>query len=517
METVTAPSTSVPLAELVKLCAVDSDLFARHFFPKAFRDTSPDFDGDVWEILENPLYRFGNLRIFRGGAKTTKLRVWTAKRVAYAVSHTILYVGASESHATRSVQWLRGQIEERMGADGTQRRSIFAETFNLRPGKKWQEHEIEIYHGLDERPIWILGVGITGNIRGINFDDYRPDLIILDDIVTDENAATEEQRDKVKDLIMGAMKNSLAPRSEEPNAKMVLLQTPIHFDDVSMAVEKDPEWQTATFGCWTKETSNLPINQQVSSWPSRYPTDELRKEKVAAVSANRLSQFAREMECKLVGAESLAFRPNWIRFYDKPPTSYQAVLVIDPVPPPSDRQLSKNSMANKDFEAQAVIGRSQGEYYLLDYRIKRGHDPSWSSSTMFELGSNYRVSRIVLETIAAQRYLKWYLQQEMARKQFYFAIKDAPGDQRPKFVRITTALNGPCSQGKFWCRKEHLEFLEQFYSYGIGYKGHDDLLEAVAGGVRELTNPYLELGVEDYSTLDDSMVEKFPARRYACP
>lgn len=504
------------MAELVKLCAVDSELFCKRFFPKAFRDPSPSFARQAWEPLENPAKRFVNERFFRGAAKTTRLRAYTAKRIAYGLSRTILYVGASEGHAARSVQWVRSQIEPRMMGDGSIKRTEFAEVFNLRPGKKWQEHEIEVFHGLDDRPIWVLGVGITGNIRGINFDDYRPDLIILDDIVTDENAATEDQREKVKDLVLGSLKNSLAPATEEPNAKLVMLQTPIDSRDVSMVVENDPEWTTETFGCWTKETQDLSLTEQQSSWPERYPSDTLRKEKQSAVLANRLSKFAREMECKLVSAETLSFRPNWVRFYETQPKSYQAVLVIDPVPPPSDRQLKKNNLANKDFEAHAVVARSGGDYYLLDYRIHRGHDPSWSAATMFELGSRYRVSRILLETIAAQRYLKWFLEQEMARKQFYFAIKDAPGDQRPKFVRITTALNGPCSQGKFFCRQEHIEFLEQFYSYGVGFKGHDDLLEVVAGGVRELTNPYLELGVDDYSELDDGMVEKFK-RKMACP
>lgn len=510
METVIDPR------ELIKLCAVDSDLFGRHFFPRAFRDKSPNFDKEVWELLENPSYRYVNLRVFRGGAKTTKLRVYTAKRIAYGVSRTILYIGASESHATRSVQWIRGQIEARMGGDGVSRRTNYAETFNLRQGKKWQEHEIEVFHGLDDRPIWLLGVGITGNIRGINFDDYRPDLIVLDDVVTDENAATLEQREKIKDLVLGSLYNSLAPATEEPNAKMVMLQTPLDSGDVSMVIEGDREWKTASFGCWTKETENLPVALQESSWPGRYPTATLRAQKQAAIEANRLSKFTREMECKLAAAETVAFLPAWAKWYDEPPKSYQAVLCIDPVPPPSDRQTAKNSFANKDFEAHAVVGRSQGNYYLLDYRTKRGHDPSWSAATMFELAVRWRISRIVLETIAAQRYLKWFLQQEMARKQLYFAIKDAPADQRPKFIRITTALNGPASQGKLYVRKDQTEFLEQFQTYGIGYKGHDDLLEAVAAGVRELTNPYEEIGAGDEVELDDTVVPLFPMR-YGCP
>ena len=82
--------------------------------------------------------------------------------------------------------------------------------------------------------------GITGSLRGINFDDYRPDLIIVDDPQTDETAATLEQRNKVADLILGAVKNSLAPATEEPNAKLVMAITPQHNEDISQQALSGP-------------------------------------------------------------------------------------------------------------------------------------------------------------------------------------------------------------------------------------------------------------------------------------
>lgn len=501
-------------AELVRLCAVDSDFFAHTFFPKAARKASPGFSKAVWDSLETPTKRLLNIKMYRGSAKTTRLRIFTAKRIAYGISRTILYVGASESHAIRSINWLRSQIEPRLGQDGVLRPTPFATTFGLRPGRKWQEHEIEVFHGIDEHPIWILGVGITGNIRGINFDDYRPDLIVVDDAVTDENAQTKEQCAKIADLVMGALANSLS--KEEVNAKLVMLNTPLNPFDVCAMAEQSAEWHTESYGCWTKATEMLPVEEQVSSWPELFPTEELRVQKTLAVQENRYSIFAREMECKLVGAESLSFRPNWVRFYEPEelPRGMQCVLAIDPVPPPSDKQTAK-ALAGKDYEALAVVGRARGDYYLLDYRVSRGHDPNWTIAMMFELGLKYRVLRVVVESIAYQRVLKWILEKEMQRRGIYFPTKDTKGDKRPKFARITTSLSGVASQGHFWCRSGHTEFLLQFQNYGPGYKGNDDVLEACSIAVSELTNPFLELGATDYS-FDDDGIEALPLRR-ACP
>ncbi len=174
----------------------------------------------MWNALEDPRYRYVAMECFRDSAKTTILRTYAAKRIAYGMSKTILYISGNEGHAVRSVQWLRAQVEKN---------HLFASTFGLERGRKWQENEAEIFRATENDTAWIFGAGITSaSLRGINFDDYRPDLIILDDAINDENAGTEEQREKIFTLIATAIKRSLAPASEEPNAKLVFLNTPIH-------------------------------------------------------------------------------------------------------------------------------------------------------------------------------------------------------------------------------------------------------------------------------------------------
>jgi len=282
IETPAAP-VNIDLRELVLLAAVDNDLYCRTFFPKTFRQKAPPFDKEIWDALDNPADRFVNVLGFRGSAKTTRARAFLSKRVGYGVSRTILYVGANEPAALRSIRWLKNQVEKN---------TFWAQTFGLKKGGKWTDEQIEIVHDKLDHPIWIIGVGITSSgIRGINFDDYRPDCIILDDILQDENSATSEQREKISDLVLGAIKNSLAPATEEPNAKLAAFNTPQHSQDFSAEARNSPMWKTIEVPCWTKETLDLPVLQQVSSWEERYPTETLRAEKLEAIRVNRLSIF----------------------------------------------------------------------------------------------------------------------------------------------------------------------------------------------------------------------------------
>lgn len=497
-----APPTSISQAELVKLGAVDTELFARSFFPTTFRNPSPKFGKEIWDVLDDPRVRLANIIAFRGSSKTTRLRVFCAKRIAYGISRTIVYIGASETKAVESVNWIRNRIDRNVN---------FRTTFGLKRGQKWEETQIEIEHETFGHTIRVMGFGITGSIRGINIDDHRPDLIIVDDPQTDETAATEGAREKLDDLILGAVKNSLAPIIDEPNAKMVMNITPQHPDDVSQKALRDPQWTSRVYPCWTKETMDLEVDSQESSWPERFPTKGLREDKKAALQRNKLSLFTREMECRLTSKESSSFLIPWLNVRatsNSAPRGRYAILAIDPVPPPSPRQMARN-LQGKDFEAHYVWCRDGGDYHLCDFARSRGHDPSWTTATALTLARKWRVSRIVIDAVAYQRSLKWILEQAMQRTRTYYQVIPI-ADGMKKFARITNVFGGLGSDGRIFIGPEHTIFASQFERYGPTYNDIDDDIDASALAVQELSNPYLER-VDDKGqpVEDDSDVEDF--------
>lgn len=494
--------------ELLKLCAVDNEFYSTTFFPKTFRQKSPVWGREFWEPLDDSSARLVQVIAARGFAKTTRLRVFGSKRIAFGTSRTILCIGASERDAIRSVQWFRGQVE---------RNTEWAKTFGLKPGKKWEETQIEIEHTTFGHNIWILAAGITGSLRGINFDDYRPDLILIDDPQTDEMAESQEQREKVVDLILGAVKNSLAPVVDDPNAKIVMAITPQHPDDVSQQTLKDPQWISRVFPCWTRDTVGLDVSKQISAWPERFPTTDLRADKLAFIARHKLSIFCKEMECRLIGKESSLFRAPWLHIREFPnsaPKGTQAVLAIDPVPPPSPRQMAKG-LENKDFEAHYVWGRVNGEYHLLDRDRSRGHEPSWTIATGFRLAMQWRVGAIVIDAVAYQRTLKWLLEQEMRRRGIWFTVIPI-ADGMSKFARINSVISGLATNGRLWVGPEHTEFIEQFEAYGPTYGGIDDDIDASALALQRLSNPYLDAR-DEFGTVIEHDVEELPNIGGSCP
>ncbi|MGC8807871.1 MAG: hypothetical protein ACP5QB_10085 [Thiomonas sp.] len=468
--------------ELVQLCAEDSILWCRTFFPSTFRQPPAAFHRELWDVLEDRAHRYVAFSVFRGGAKTTILRAFTLKRIAFGISRTVLFVSAAQEHSKRSLEWFRTQVETN---------KPLAHVFGLRVGRKWTEDQAQIHSDLFGTTSTVLALGITGQTRGINVGDYRPDLIVVDDPLTEESVATPEQRAKTGQLFFGALAKSLAPSSECPDAKMVLLQTVLHPDDLISLCLKDPSWATRVYSCFDESGE--------STWPERFPTKELRAEKEAHIARGQLYIWMREMECQVIAQEELAFRAEWLRHWTVLPDDLVTFIAIDPVPPPSDAGPAITS----DYEAIAVIGVRDGEYYLLDYSLNRGHTPEWTLSELFRLVDKWRPVKVRVEGVAYQRTLKWIIEQEMRRRGRFFQI-DAEVDRRKKFHRIVQSLSGIASQGRFFVSPKHDEFCTQFASYPSVQ--HDDLLDAVSMAIEASA---------DCAFIAPVVQEPLPSWRYA--
>lgn len=473
----------IDLDELVMLCAFDDELFYRSFFPKTFRQGTTSKHLEMDAAMNNPDYRLVNIRAFRGSAKTTRLfRANIAKRIAYGLDRTILYIGASEPHAGRSIQWLRAQLKFN---------NFFRDTFGLVMGRKDNETEIEVINTKLDIKINVLGAGINASVRGINFDDYRPGRILLDDVITDENGATAEQREKISNLIHGALRNSLAPITEAPNAKMVMAQTPIHKEDASELAFHDAEWLNVEFSCWTEETRDLPLDQQISSWPERFPTVELRKQKRFAAARGKLGAFIREMEVRLTDPDLAAFKSFWLQYRPRGviPPMMPCIMMVDPVPPPSERQIEKN-MHGKDYEAVGVLGREGANYHLLAYEQSRGHEPNWTEATLFAFNQKFRPQYLTMKPVAYERTLVYLLKQAMIRRGVYFQIKTSTNKGLSKYHFITTVITPVASYNHLFIDDSMTDFASQFTQYP--QVAHDDLLDMLAVGLEDFVNPYLE-------------------------
>lgn len=480
--------------ELIRLAAVDSVFYSRTFFPNAFRQSSPPFHRQTWELLDSPEYPYIGLEIFRGGAKTTLARANISKRIAYGISRVILPVSASLGHASRTVRWLKRQVETN---------PRWTNTFRLRKGAKWSDEEIEIINETAECSIYVLAVGITGQIRGVNLDDYRPDFILADDPCDEENSGTDEQRKKTAALFFGALAPGLAPRSEQPFAKMALLQTSLAPGDLINTAHLDPQWKTVRFPILNQDSEGKPV----SAWPDRWTTRELLDNKEAYTRRSQLHIWLREYECTITSPEEAPLKPDWLKFYDTPPEHMTVYIGIDPA-------ISSNKDAHKF--AIVVIGVIGHRAYVLDHFAQIGVNPeqAWNQFLIFAL--KYRPYQVIVESIAYQKALAFYFREKMKAMGTFWPIVEFQ-DRRKKRDRILQAYTGRATEGHFYVRTTDHEFISAWTGWRVSEDS--DLLDAGAIALSGASNLLLLGDSEDGEVmplLDESHIP--PLNRIAvCP
>jgi hypothetical protein len=422
--------------------------------------------------------RFNAFEIFRGGAKTTLLRVFTAQRVCYAISRTILFISVSQGHSMITLRWLKRQVEHN---------TRWSQTFGLSKGDKWTDEWIEIKHGIDGIIITVLALGVTGQTRGFNPDDFRPDLIILDDVLSDENTATDAQRAKIEDLIFGAILKSLAPESEAPLAKAVLINTPFHDNDVISKAINDPQWNGIVVSCFDEKGE--------SAWPERLPTKGLLADKEAHIRRGQYRLWMREMECKIVAGEDTAINVERLQFWDTLPEGMTKVLAIDP---------ASSDSKTADDNVVMTVGFHGLDVYVLAYDAEKGVMPDKAAMHFFNQVLLFRPYKAVAEKVAYQRVLKWYIEQEMMKRRIFVPM-DGVDDRRSKPDRIMQAIPGLVAYGHLYVHPSMTGLIDQMRDYNPSRSDqHDDMLDALAMAITAENPALRQTMIEgEYEVVDE--------------
>lgn len=471
------PALIISPQEAVRLGATSLTRYGKLFFPKTIRQISPVFHDEIGKAFNNREHRKIAVEVFRDGAKTTLVRVFISQRISYGISRTILVVSASQGHSILTLRWIKRQMEHNR---------LWRETFRLRKGSKWTDDHLEIHHEAFDTPITILALGITGQLRGYNIDDYRPDLIVCDDTSTDEAAFSADQRGKQTNLIFGALLNSLAPASEAPDGKAIILDTPKSKFDIIESTEGNPEWKFIRYGVFNAEGQ--------SRWPERYSTAELLKAKENAIKVGQLALWMREKECKVIAEELSSFKVGNLQYWDTIPPGATVVIAIDP---------ASSDVETADDNVVAALAFYKDDVYVLDYKAEIGQDPEMVAATVFEYARRFKPLGVVVESIAYQRVLAWYLEKRMREARVYLPVYKVQ-DRRRKADRIIQALGETSGYQRLHVKTSQIKFIQQFTEYSPTAEMHDDVLDAVAMGITWATTQGLDEWLEgDYAQADD--------------
>lgn len=422
--------------------------FSKWCFPDDIRTKEvPDFHKEIYNLLETK--ERVAVAAPRGFAKSRISSIFYPSWLAtYGKSRDITIISASEGLAVELLRNIKLMME-----NAPQYKALYGEVWS----DKWTESHIILKNGVN-----IRAKGAGAQIRG-----YRPDVLILDDIETDESVASEEQRKKLKDWIFRACLNTLLP-----NGQFVIIGTLIHpLSILSDLLETPNGWAKRKFRAYITEEQK----KGNELWADARPHEWLQQRKKEIGSFAFASEFLNDPRLDA----SAPVKENQIRFWTELPKQYSSVIAVDPA-------YSEDEKA--DFKVASLIAIDQNlNRYLVNYI--RNHAPTGEfidAILNLYLQNKGTITGIGVPSGGTEKMFYTSMLKRAEERKIYAPFVEltnsfitAGGQKvREKTARITACLQPLFEQGKYYIHANHYEVRDELLT--IGSSRWDDLVDTLA-------------------------------------
>jgi phage terminase large subunit-like protein len=419
----------------------------------------PDFHKEIYKLLIKTKRLV--LAAPRGFAKSMICSVfYPLHQALFGLKQDICVISASE---TLAIEWLR-KIRRELELNPR-----ILRFFGDLKSDKWTETHIILKNKVN-----IRARGAGGQIRG-----FRPDLIVLDDIETDESVASEEQRNKLRDWIFKACLNTLLPEGQ-----FIMIGTIISpLSLLNEILNSDINWEKRKFQAYIDGIQE----KGHESWSALWSHERLqqRKKEIGTFA------FASEYMNDPVSNETAPIKQHQIRYWEELPQQYSCVIAIDPAYSDDDKA---------DYKVASVVAIDQNNNrYLVTYL--RTHKPTGEFiDGILNLYLQYKDKLTAIGIPAQGTEKEFYnsvLRKAEERKLYppFVELKNAFTDgsgitHRKKIRRVIAALQPLFEAGKYYIHKNHTEAKDELLS--IGASRWDDIIDSLAYAEQILVPVYFE-------------------------
>ena len=491
-----------------KLGAVDLEYFGRAYLAHYFVRKSPAFHGELDRIWRDGVMKGKNpttqakeisradgcrraIEAPRGHAKSTTFTFKDSiHAAAYAYKHYEIILSDSSEQAEGFLGDIKTEFEEN---------AALREDFGELPGRVWKASVILLTNGVK-----IEAIGSGKKIRGRRHKQWRPDLIVCDDLENDENVNTAEQRKKLRNWFYKAVS-----KAGDTYTDIVYIGTLLHFDALLANVANNPSYKTVKYrgvisfaentelwDAWEAIYTDLTNEKRQEEARAFYEAHEaemlegtavLWKEKLSYydLMVIRISEgeasFNSEIQNEPIDPESCTFQEEWFDFWDDegkqlPDFSDPRFVFIGA----NDPSLGKNKKSDTSSIFALAKDTSTGYIYVLIADIaKRKPDQiiedAIEASRRLKRDYKRPYYQFGVETVQFQYYFAEIMRQKSAEIGEYLPIEEINSVQN-KDARIQS-LQPFVKNGYLKFSKRHKALLDQMLKYPMGK--NDDAPDAL--------------------------------------
>lgn len=276
-------------------------LFGYFCFPHHVVMESPEFHEELIELINQDT----NVGIAapRGHAKSTVVNlIYLAWCIVTQRHHYMISISDTFSQSVGFVNTIRLELEEN---------SILKWLYGDLRGYVWKDGKFSTSTG-----VMVQARAYGMKIRGLKYRQYRPELLLFDDLENDESVQSNEQREKLKNWFTRAAMPALAK-----GGRAVIVGTILHGDSLLMNIIN----RNGEFGGWlTKLFKALNVdddNNEYSLWPEMYSIQELKSMRDDPNDPNYKGSlvFAQEYQNEPIDEMDAIINKKWISIVNVQP------------------------------------------------------------------------------------------------------------------------------------------------------------------------------------------------------
>ncbi len=431
---------------------IDYEFFGRAYFPEYCSLSPCEFHHEQYAEMRRIEQAGGGETVIiaapRESAKSTSWNtIYATNNAAYGKKHYIVLISDSSEQAVDDLKQVKTALEEN--------EYILEDFGKLRGSTTWKTDAI-----LLKNDVLMVAKGSGKKVRGIKHKQYRPDLMILDDIENDENVRSPDQRKYLMNWFNKVVMNAGSKRTD-----VVVIGTILHNDGLLKNLLKKSGYRTKLYKAVIKDNkSPLWIDwkeiyvdkSNPNNVEDAYEFFLAHREEMEAGSeviwpeAKDLYYYKRklidlgpaaynsEYQNNPVDPDTAWVTPDDFQYYDDEGSLGLPDLSTCVVKGALDPSMGKNG--NSDLSAFCTVARDFNGYLYVVESDARRRSPDDQILALFDKHKKFNYQEFYIEGVAFQAYFAGNVQKESAKNGTYINIVTEPIPKGDKHSRIKAQL-----------------------------------------------------------------------------
>lgn len=251
-----------------------AEFFINFYLGEQLEYLVPQFHKDSWNLITAEEITQIALALPRGHAKTTLSKLAVVWYLLFTQTRFIVYVSNTSPIAVEAMQDIITYLE----SSNHQKLFGLIEYKVKREGHGYYKFKMKCpdgHGGFMEKFVILKALGAGQQVRGLNIDNQRPELAIVDDLEDNDNTATPMLQKKLKIWFFGAFKKAMSKK----NNKIIYLGNMLSNQSILYyIVMVSEEWHSMLFGCLVSFVDIDGTIRLRSLWPEMWSLEEIQKD-----------------------------------------------------------------------------------------------------------------------------------------------------------------------------------------------------------------------------------------------